>query len=124
MGVSKNIINNCADKNQSLYIVFCEQLVTEGEMLWCQHNEIQDTVVLSDYDPSIGSLALLFYVHVTCPHTYSTTEGSYILQCTCNTYNTIQCDGLSKTLEFGANEFAVLTQILSPECTAKFTKTI
>ena len=64
MGVNQNIINNCTNRNHSLYAVSCELHVTEGVILWCQHNGEQNTVVLSDYDPGTGVLALLTYAHV------------------------------------------------------------
>ena len=76
--------------------------------MWCQHNDEQNTVVLSDYDPGTGSLALLSYAHVTCTSTDGAKETPDLLRCTCNTYNTIQSSGLLDTSEFGDNEFAIL----------------
>ena len=59
-GVPISSIQNCTDRNTKLYSTFCQQLVTDGEILWRQHNDNQDTVIMSDY-PATGNLSALSY---------------------------------------------------------------
>ena len=70
--IQQAVIENCADANRSLYTVFTEQMLTFGEVTWCHHSQMEDVVILSDYDPSTGTLLPSSYSHVTC-----TTEERY-----------------------------------------------
>ena len=96
---------NSIDNNTSLYYKFKEQLVAEGTIQWRQHNDMQDTVIMSDYSPDTGSLKQLAYVHVSCKHTQD--SQNVFIECTCTIYNTIKCAGLSK-IELAEDEEAVL----------------
>ena len=94
MGVNIENIQNCTERNNKLYTTFSQQLVTNGSIIWHQHDEIHDTVIMSDYNSSIGTLSPLPYAHITC---ITNVHGSsnYLLKCTCQIYNTIQAAGLS-----------------------------
>ena len=93
MGVNVHKVQNSTHRNNNLYNTFKQQLVTDGTIQWRQHNDYQDTVIMSDYNPATGSLKPLSYVHVTC--TTSDNDTKWLLKCTCQIYNTIQCAGLS-----------------------------
>ena len=64
MCVSLSKPPNSIDTNTSLYHKFKEQLVVEGTIQWRQHNDLQDTVIMSDYSPDTQSLKQLAYAHV------------------------------------------------------------
>ena len=84
----------------------CQQLVTDGEIIWRQHNENQDTVIMSDYNPATGSLSPLSYVQVTSIWNQGET-GIPLLKCTYHIYNSIQCAAL-KEVELADGENSVL----------------
>ena len=94
MGVNIENIQNCTERNNKLYTTFSQQLVTNGPFVWHQHGQIHDTVIMSDYNSSTGTLSPLSYAHVTC---ITSVHGSsnYLLKCTYQIYNTIQTAGLS-----------------------------
>ena len=92
--VSFNTVKHSNDQNRNFSSTFSQQLITDGIIQWCKHNQDQDTVIMSDYSPSTGNLYPLSYVHVTCTTTQTHGEGIF-LKCTCQIYNTIQCAGLS-----------------------------
>ena len=66
MGVNIENIQNCIERNNKLYSTFSQQLVTNGSIIWHQYDEIHDTVIMSDYNSSTGTLSPLSYAHVTC----------------------------------------------------------
>ena len=66
MGVNIENIQNCTERNNKLFTTFSQQLVTNGSIIWCQHDEIHDTVTMSNYNSSTGPLSSLLYAHVTC----------------------------------------------------------
>ena len=68
LGISVNEIQNSAKKNCDIYETFSQQLVTDGEIHWYQHNIHLDTVVLSDYNPSILQLDHLLHRPMTMLH--------------------------------------------------------
>ena len=94
MGVNFNTVKNSSDQNRNLYSTFSQKLITDGIIQWRKHSEYEDTVVMSDYCPTTGTLSPLSYVHVTCITSESSNEN-ILLKCTCHIYNTIQCAGLS-----------------------------
>ena len=110
MNVSLGETSNSIDSNTSLYHKFKEQLVLEGKIQWRQHNDFQDTVIMSDYSPDTGSLKLLSYVHVTCKNIEN--GQNFLIQCTCPIYNTIKCAGLAK-IDLAEDEEAVLDESLT-----------
>ena len=65
MGVEYQTIKNSTDRNWNLYSLFSQQLITDGTIQWCKHSNDEDTVIMSDYNPSTGNLSPLSYVHVT-----------------------------------------------------------
>lgn len=106
MGVNFNTIKNSADLNRNLYSTFSQQLITDGTIQWRTHSDHQDTVIMSDYNPSTGNLSPLSYVHVNCTESQTNGQG-VILKCTCHIYNTIQCAGLS-SIDLSHGEDAAL----------------
>ena len=110
MGVSLTQVNNSTDRNTKLYTTFREQLINDGEIMWRQHNENQDTFVMSDYNSTRGTLSPLSYVHVT--HTQSQND-KYLVKCTCHIYQTIQCAALSGIVNLTEDEDAVLDESMT-----------
>ena len=93
MGVNLTEISNSVCRNTDLYTTFREQLINDGTIVWHQHHDDKDIVVMSDYNPTKGCLTPLSYAHVTC------TKGDnnqMLLKCTCHIYNAIQCAALSQ----------------------------
>ena len=90
LGIPETVIENCADVNRSLYTVFTEQMLTFGEVTWCHHSQMEDVVILSDYDPSTGTLLPSSYSHVTCTTEDISQKIQYIIKCSCEMYNIMQ----------------------------------
>ena len=107
-GVSIQKVQNCINRNSSLYKVFSEQLITDGVIMWYQHNKFQNTFLLSDYDPSTGVLTPLSYIHVTCILPQDRTQNKPLVICECKSYNAIKCGGLSNDDQCCADEDTVL----------------
>ena len=99
-------IKNSTDQNRNLYSTFSKKVITHGIIQWCKHSEHEDTVIMSDHNPSTGTLSPLSYVHVTCIENDANSEG-IILKCTCHIYNTIHCAGLSD-IDLSQGQDAVL----------------
>ena len=106
LGIDLDDVNSSSESGSTLYGSFCQQLVTDGEIIWRQHNENQDTVIMSDYNPATGSLTPLSYVQVTSIWNQGET-GIPLLKCTCHIYNSIQCAAL-KEVELADGENSVL----------------
>ena len=111
VGVSPNCVKNSTDPNINLYTRFSQQLITEGTIHWRKHNQHEDTVVMSDYNPTTGFLSPLSYAHITCT-TDSTNSETVFLKCTCYIYNTIQCAGLAGT-DLSQGEDTVLDESMT-----------
>ena len=92
MGISMENVSNSVSRNNGIYITFKEQLINDGTIMWRQHNNLKDTVVMSDYNPTTGFLSPLSYVHVTS----TKCDNQTLLKCSCHIYNAIQCAALSQ----------------------------
>ena len=88
IGVDYNAILNSAKEEKSMYMKFQEELVVDGTIKWCLHNEMTDICVMSDINSSTGALLLLSFVHVTC---MKMEDDNIIFRCTCHIYRIIQC---------------------------------
>ena len=111
MGVNFTTVKNSSDMNRNLYSTFSQQLITDGVIKWRKHNDHEDIVMMSDYNPSTGNLSPLSYVHVTC---IASERGNQniLLKCTCQIYNTIQCAGLSG-IDLSQGEDVVLDESMT-----------
>ena len=88
MGINISAVKNSTKHNCDIYETFSQQIVSDGEIQWHQHNAHQDTVILSDYNPTTGSLTPLSYPHVICKASEENNEPTF--QCTCKMYQIIQ----------------------------------
>ena len=111
MGVEYQTIKNSIDRNWNLYSLFSQQLITDGTIQWCKHSNDEDTVIMSDYNPSTGNLSPLLYVHVTSTRSERNNQDM-LLWCSCHIYNTIQCAGLSGT-DLSQGEDVVLDESMT-----------
>ena len=63
MGVNVYKVQNSTHRNNHLYNTFKQQLVTYGTIQWRQHNDYQDTVIMSDYNPAEAIVLCTCHMH-------------------------------------------------------------
>ena len=85
---------NSSNKNRTLYNRFKEQLLTEGNIIWRYHDDLEDICAMTDYNSTTGLLLPQSFAHVTA---IKLDDGETILKCTCDIYNVIQAVGLQQT---------------------------
>ena len=85
---------NSSNKNRTLYNRFKEQLLTEGNIIWRYHDDLEDICAMTDYNSTTGLLLPQSFAHVTA---IKLDDGETILKCTCDIYNVIQAAGLQQT---------------------------
>ena len=90
-----------------MYTIFSEQL-SFGEIKWCHHSDMQNVVILSDNDPSTGTLIPSSYVHVTCTEEYNSGQCSSFIKCSCKMYNIMQSTVISQLSEESQGENLIL----------------
>ena len=85
---------NQANKEQKIYEIFEEQLISEGEIRWRFHEDCKNVVLMNNYNQTTGYMMPENFVHVTC----TTGQNNDIyLHCTCTIYNLIQRAGHHET---------------------------
>ena len=52
VGADLNSVLNSADSNPTIYKTFKEQLVTEGIIHWCYHDDTTDVYIMNDINTS------------------------------------------------------------------------
>jgi hypothetical protein len=88
---------------RSHFSLFKETLVTAGTIVWREHTQEGDSVVLSDYCETTSKVKLLDYVHVTALY-----DGDeMILACSCKIYSWMEGIAMKK-YHLQNNEHAVL----------------
>lgn len=78
---------------RSHFTLFSEELITAGTIQWRSHSDMEDIVVLSDYDPSTGKLKPLDYCHVTAS---IIAPDNVQIKCTCRIYQYMQGKAMQK----------------------------
>ena len=103
--VDLNSLLNVSSGKRKLFACFSEELVTGGVIQWRLHYEERDIVVLSDYDPTTGTMIPGSFVHVLSTKEYSG-DGSSLIKCNCASYNLIQKAALYHcNLQTGERDF-------------------
>ena len=82
-----NSVLNSADSNRTIYKTFKEQVVTEGIICWCYHDDTTDVCIMNDINTSTGYMMPNAFVHITC---YSQPDQGPIIKCTCAIFDLIQ----------------------------------
>jgi len=84
-------LENCATSDRGVYPSFCEELVTQGCIMWRKHSDYEDTIVMNDYSLQTGKVLLCSFCHVAS----FVRDGKLLVECSCPMYRQIHSVGLS-----------------------------
>ena len=87
VGADLNNVLNSADSNRTIYKIFKEQLVTEGIIQWCYHDDTTDVCIMNDVNTSTGFMMPNSFVHIT---SHAQEDQDPIIKCTCAIFDLIQ----------------------------------
>ena len=87
VGADLNDVLNSADSNHTIYKTFKEQLVTEGIIWWCYHDDTTDVCIMNDVNTSTGFMMPNSFVHVT---SHAQEDQDPIIKCSCTIFDLIQ----------------------------------
>ena len=82
-----NSVLSSAASNCTIFQTFKEQLVTEGIIRWCYHDDTTDICIMNDINTSTGYMMPNAFVHITC---YAQLDQDPIIKCTCAIFDLIQ----------------------------------
>ena len=105
LGQDVQLAKNFASQHRTQYQIFSEAMITDGQILWREHSDEKDVVIMSDYCDSTGVLLPQKFVFVT---SRVGDEGVYLIKCTCSTYQQIQCAALIGEADLEADEEVAL----------------
>ena len=75
------------NSKRPIFSVYQEQVINGGVIQWRLHEEEEDVVVLSDFDPTDGCMIPGNFVHVHCRQADT---GELLMKCRCKSYNLLQ----------------------------------
>ena len=87
VGANLNNVLNSADSNHTIYKTFKEQLVTEGIIQWCYHDDTTDVCIMNDVNTSTGFMMPNSFVHIT---SRAQEKQDPIIKCSCSIFDLIQ----------------------------------
>ena len=94
VGTDLNSVLNSADSNCTIYKTFKEQVVTEGIIHWCYHEDTTDVCIMNDINTSTGYMMPNAFVHITC---CSPPDQDPIIKCTCAIFDLMQQSAKQQT---------------------------
>ena len=94
VGADLNSVLNSADSNHTIYKTFKEQVVTEGIICWCYHDDTTDVCIMNDINTATGYMMPNAFVHITC---CSQPDQDSIIKCTCTIFDLIQRSAKQQT---------------------------
>ena len=94
VGADLNSVLNSADLNRTIYKTFKEQLVTEGIIRWCYHDDTTDICIMNDINTATGFMMPNSFVHIT---SYAQPDQDPIIKCTCAIFDLIQQSAKQQT---------------------------
>ena len=87
VGADLNNVLNSADSNRTIYKTFKEQLVAEGIIRWCYHDDTTDVCIINDVNTSTGFMMPNSFVHIT---SHAPEDQDPIIKCSCAIFDLIQ----------------------------------
>ena len=78
---------NSADSNHTIYKTFKEQVVTEGIIHWCYHDDTTDVCIMNNINTSTGFIMPNAFVHIA---SNAQPDQDPNIKCTCAIFDVIQ----------------------------------
>ena len=94
VGANLNNVLNSADSNRTIYKTFKEQLVTEGIIQWCYHDDTTDVCVMNDVNTSTGFMMPDSFVHIT---SHAQENQDPVIKCSCVIFDLTQRSAKQET---------------------------
>jgi hypothetical protein len=100
-GQDIEIAQNFAAEHRTQFQVFCESMMNDGCIVWREHSEDRDVLIMSSYSESSGLLLPHKFVQLT---SRVGDEGVVLMKCTCVSYLQMRSAGLMGELDLEADE--------------------